>query len=208
MKLNNRSFRLLISKKWVCHNPSLGTFTVKGTGGTPHAVILFPTESCSCPSTTRCYHIIAARHSVGLGTEDTKRKINLTQLRRNTRSRSEKKSGRKAPRPGDYGLTAAPDSTASEEVHFYYVFFLSDHNYCCTNLIVKSNEGYRHIFSYIFLIIQKIIKIPEEAVNSLKRFEEDKEIDCKKKSTSNACLKMEAPVTALGMASKNLSSYD
>ena len=54
---------------------------------------------------------------------------------------------------------------------------------------MKSNEGYRHIFSYIFLIIQKIIKIPEEAVNSLKRFEEDKEIDCKKKSTSNACLK-------------------
>ena len=73
---------------------------------------------------------------------------------------------------------------------------------------MKSNEGYGHIFSYIFLIIQKIIKIPEEAVNSLKRFEEDKEIDCKKKSTSNACLKMEAPVTALGMASKNLSSCD
>ena len=69
---------------------------------------------------------------------------------------------------------------------------------------MKSNEGYRHIFSYIFLIIQKIIKIPEEA----EQFEEDKEIDCKKKSTSNACLKMEAPVTALGMASKNLSSYD
>ena len=143
MKLNNRSFRLLISKKWVCHNPSLGTFTVKGTGRTPHAVMLFPTESCSCPSTTRCYHIIAARHSVGLGTEDTKRKINLTQLRRNTRSRSEKKSG-------DYDLTAAPDSTASEAVHFYYVFFLSNHTYCCTKLIVKSNEGYRHIFFLLF----------------------------------------------------------
>ena len=69
-------------------------------------------------------------------------------------------------------------------------------------LIVKSNEGYRHIFSYIFLIVQKIIKGGSE------QFEEDKEIDCKKKSTSNACLKMEAPVTALGMASKNLSSYD
>ena len=40
------------------------------------------------------------------------------------------------------------------------------------------------------------------------QFEEDKEVDCRKKSTSNACLKMEAPVTALGMASKNLSSYD
>ena len=125
MKLNNRSFRLLISKKWVCHNPSLGTFTVKGTGGTPHAVMLFPTESCSCPSTTRCYHTIAARHSVGLGTEDTKRKINLTQLRRNTRSRSEKKSGRKAPRPGDYDLTAAPELTLQHLKRSTFIIFFS-----------------------------------------------------------------------------------
>ena len=75
------SFRLIISNKWVCLNSSLGTFTVRGTGGTSHAVKVFPAEACSCPSTSRCYHIIAARFSIGLSAEDVKQKINLTQLR-------------------------------------------------------------------------------------------------------------------------------
>ena len=158
MKLNNRSFRLLISKKWVCHNPSLGTFTVKGTGGTTHAVTLFPTESCSCPSTTRCYHIIAAWHSVGLGTEDTKRKINLTQLRRNTRSRSEKKSGRKAPRPGDYDLTAAPDSTASEEVHFYIFSSYPIIIIVVLSLLWNLMKGIDTFFLIFFLLFRKSSK--------------------------------------------------
>ena len=109
----NCLFRLIISNNWLSHNQSLGVFTIKGTGGTPHAVRLFPTESCSCPSTTRCYHIMAARISIGLDHEGTKKKINLTQLRKNTRNRLEKKSGRKAPRPGDYDVIAAPDSTAT-----------------------------------------------------------------------------------------------
>lgn len=96
------------------HNPSLGIFTVKGTNGTPHAVKLFPSESCS--ATSRCYHIIAAQLSIGLVNPGVPKKVNLTQLRRNMRSRSERKSGRKAPRPGDYEIIPAPDSTASQEV--------------------------------------------------------------------------------------------
>ncbi len=112
--LNN--FRQLVANQLVCHNPSLGTFTVKGTNGTPHAVKLFPSESCSCPATSRCYHIIAAQLSIGLANPGVQKKVNLTQLRRNMRSRSERKSGRKAPRPGDYEVIPAPDSTASQQV--------------------------------------------------------------------------------------------
>ncbi len=48
--------------------------------------------------------------SIGLEDVDSSRKVNLTQLRKNVRSRREKKSGRKAPRPGDYDVQPAPDS--------------------------------------------------------------------------------------------------
>ena len=58
--------RSVISSGSLSHNQSLGVFTVVGTGGKAHAVRIFPNESCTCPSTTRCYHILAARMSVGL----------------------------------------------------------------------------------------------------------------------------------------------
>lgn len=50
--------------------------------------------------------------SIGLDDKKSKKKINLTQLRRNTRCRADKKSGRKAPRPGDYEINPAPDSVS------------------------------------------------------------------------------------------------
>ena len=43
-------------------------------------------------------------------------KINLTQLRRNTRSRTDKKSRRKAPRAGDYEVVPAPDARHSRDL--------------------------------------------------------------------------------------------
>ena len=91
-------------------------FTVLGTTGKPHAVRLFPKESCTCPSTSQCYHILAVRMSVGLEDFNSCRRINLTQLRRNTHPRTEKKTGRKAPRPGDYDVVPAPDATLSIKV--------------------------------------------------------------------------------------------
>ena len=89
----------------------MGVFTVVGTSGNPHAVRVFPTESCTCPSTSQCYHILAVRISIGLDDANSKKKVNLTQLRRNKRSRIEKRSGRKAPRPGDYNIIPAPDAS-------------------------------------------------------------------------------------------------
>ena len=82
-----------------------------GTTGNAHAIRIFPKESCTCPSTSRCYHILAVRMSIGLEDVNSRRKINLTQLRRNTRPRREKRSGRKAPRPGDYDIQPAPDAS-------------------------------------------------------------------------------------------------
>ena len=81
----------------------------------PHLVTLFPKETCTCPSTTQCYHILAAKLAIGQELEDSKKKINLAQLHRNSRSRGSKKSGRKRPHPLDYDVIPAPDAMASAQ---------------------------------------------------------------------------------------------
>ena len=102
--------RKVIELEKITFDPSFHTFTVVGTDReTPNLVKLFPKQTCSCPSTSECYHIIAAKLSIGLESQSEK-KINLTQLRKNIRSRKEKRSGRKRPRPGDCDITPAPDS--------------------------------------------------------------------------------------------------
>ena len=58
----------------------------------------------------------AAQISTGLESGSTQHKVNLTQLRRNSRKTSDKTSGRKRPRPGDYDVVAAPISNASSYV--------------------------------------------------------------------------------------------
>jgi len=75
-------YRAIIDRGDISHNEKLGVFTVLGTTGTPHVVRLFPKQSCSCPSTGLCYHIIAAQISIGIEVENAQLKINLTQLRR------------------------------------------------------------------------------------------------------------------------------
>ena len=93
--------RMLIRNGCISHDPKMGTFTVIGTGGKPHVVQIFPSETCSCPSVTQCYHIIAIKMSLGISHEK-QTKVNLTRLRMNTRNRNQKKSGRKRPRPGTF----------------------------------------------------------------------------------------------------------
>ncbi len=56
--------------------------------------------------------------SIGLDDVNMRRKVNLTQLRKNTRSRTEKRSGRKAPRPGDYCVEPAPDAMVRSYISF------------------------------------------------------------------------------------------
>ena len=93
----------------VMHNSQLKVFTVMGTNR-PHAVTLFPKETCTCPSNTTCYHILAAKMSIGMNISTAPNQWNLTELRRKARKGKEKKSGRKRARPGDYDVVPAPDA--------------------------------------------------------------------------------------------------
>ena len=108
--------REVIEQNRLSVDTKLHTFTVLGSER-PHAVTLFPKESCSCPSTTTCYHILAARMSIGLTElQQPQHQMNLTQLRRNSRKRREKKSGRKHPRPGDCEIVPAPDAPGAKKL--------------------------------------------------------------------------------------------
>ena len=53
----------------------LHTFTIMGTTR-PQLVTLFPKETCTYPSTTKCYHSLAAKLAISQTLEDLK-KINL-----------------------------------------------------------------------------------------------------------------------------------
>ena len=89
----------------------MGAFMVDGSRGDKFAVSIFPNEKCQCPSTSTCYHILAARISVGLPNKDDKIILNLSQLKRNSRKRVDKKGGMKKPTTNDYEVNAAPDSS-------------------------------------------------------------------------------------------------
>jgi len=89
----------------------LSIFTMLGTTE-PRVVKLFPRETCSCPATAACYHIVAARRAVCIAGTDRRRVVNLTQQRRNKRKCTDKTSGRKRPRTADVDVVAAPDADA------------------------------------------------------------------------------------------------
>ena len=143
---------MLIQNKKVAHNSALGVFTVIGTSGNPHAVQLFPKETCTCPSTSRCYHILAVRMSVGLSDTIAHPKINLTKLRKNTRSRREKKSGRKALRSHDYDVGPAPDSMLSST--------LLNEESSQPFLTGSENEDHNEVYSKISIMLCKMFTTP------------------------------------------------
>ena len=87
----------------ISFDPKLHVFNVKGSSGNTRVVTIFPQESCSCPSKSGCYHIMAVKMSIGVDLVDKPSTRNLTQLRKNTRSRKDKRSGRKRPRAADTG---------------------------------------------------------------------------------------------------------
>ena len=81
----------VIAERKISFDPSLKTFTVLGSGDKPQAVKLFPKETCTCVSTVQCYHILAAKLSIGMQNLEHQRKpFNLSQLRKNARAKTEK----------------------------------------------------------------------------------------------------------------------
>ncbi|XP_047124770.1 uncharacterized protein LOC124807179 [Hydra vulgaris] len=104
----------IIRNSHIALDPKLATFIVKGSIE-PRVVKLFPKETCSCPAESRCYHILAARQAIGLSvTNNKKKQVNLTQLRRNTRKKSDKTGGRKRPRTLDIEVIPAGDANPDE----------------------------------------------------------------------------------------------
>ena len=52
-------------------------FMVTGTQGKVYDVTLLPKEKCQCPSTTQCYHILAAKMYIADDIENKPRVVNL-----------------------------------------------------------------------------------------------------------------------------------
>lgn len=94
------TFRMLLKRGSLSHDPKMGTFTVKGSSDKPYVVRLYPKQFCSCPATSQCYHIVAVQLSLGMDINQEKKKVNLSELKRNTKNKGRKKSGRKRPTPG------------------------------------------------------------------------------------------------------------
>ena len=92
---------MIVKDNGISFDPKMHVFNVKGTSEVVRVVTIFPRESCSCPSTSGCYHILAVKLSLGIQFIEKKSTRNLTKLRKNTWSRSDKRSGRKNPRTKD-----------------------------------------------------------------------------------------------------------
>ena len=104
----------VIEENKISYDFKLRTFTVMGST-CPHVVTLHPKETCSCPSTTQCYHILAAKMGIGSQEDPKPKRINLTQLYKNSRPKSSKTSGRKRPHPGDCDVIPAPDAAVKKQ---------------------------------------------------------------------------------------------
>jgi hypothetical protein len=46
--------------------PEMGAFMVRGNNDKKYVVTVFPEETCSCPATSRCCHIVAAMMAIGM----------------------------------------------------------------------------------------------------------------------------------------------
>jgi len=102
-------------------DPKLHAFTVLGLK-CPHIATLFPRETCSCPSTSQCYHILAAKMCIGQDDKSSgQMRKNITQLWKNVYSQKEKKSGRKRSHPGDCDIISAPDAAGNKYIYFLFI---------------------------------------------------------------------------------------
>jgi hypothetical protein len=67
--------RYIVENNFISLVPSQGVFVVQGRSN-KYCVTIFPKETCQCPSTTTCHHILAAKMSIGLQPIEKKRVVN------------------------------------------------------------------------------------------------------------------------------------
>ena len=74
--------------------------------------VLFPVEKCQCAATNTCYHILAAKKSLGMDIVSKTKCVDLSLLIKKKKPKANKKTGRKQPKRLDfvYEFAAAPDS--------------------------------------------------------------------------------------------------
>ena len=106
--------KCVIEENKISYDFKLCTFTVMGST-CPHVVTLHPKESYSYPSTNQCYHILAAKMRISSQQDPKRKRINLTQLYKNSRPKNSKTSGRKRPHPGDCDVFPAPDAAVKKQ---------------------------------------------------------------------------------------------
>ena len=80
--------------QWV---PSMNVYLVEGIKQSKRVVTLVPKETCSCPSTSQCYHILAVKTAYNINTtnEYIPVKKNLSMLIKDTKLRVAKKRSEK-----------------------------------------------------------------------------------------------------------------
>lgn len=71
--------KYVLDNKGVTHVPECNAYIVKGHNDKKYCVTLHP-ETCQCPSSTRCYHILAVRMNVGLPVDADNREVSLRSL--------------------------------------------------------------------------------------------------------------------------------
>jgi uncharacterized Zn finger protein len=76
--------------------PQHKAFMVKGIQGKVYAVTLLSKETCQCPSTTQCYHILATKMCIGDGIDTKPRVVNLRMVAKRNLKRNDKKSGKRS----------------------------------------------------------------------------------------------------------------
>ena len=108
---------LVVKEHRITSVTSMNCYVVKSHEGKCYAITLSPKESCQCPSTSVCHHVLAAKIMAGTYTYTESRKsINLSELKKRSRSYSDKRSGRKKTRFGDIDVIPAPDSTINKHI--------------------------------------------------------------------------------------------
>jgi hypothetical protein len=75
--------RFIVENNLITLVPQQSAFIVNGQQG-KYCVTLFPNETCQCVSTSTCYHVLAAKMSIGLEAIQKNRVVNLRALSKNS----------------------------------------------------------------------------------------------------------------------------
>ena len=96
----------------------MNAFMVCGLKDKKYTVTLFPKEECQCPATGTCYHIIAAKLSIGIKNTEKKEERKLISLMRyKNRPKTQRRIGTKKQKPSDFeNIIPAPDSKLAKAI--------------------------------------------------------------------------------------------